>query len=647
MTDRYVCEVEIQVSLYEEDGDLANSTYHHLPGECTQPEFWLEQHYPHAYPPDWFTGYGEPANVTSSMDEYGIYEFEFRASASNMSHHSNWTIEWDVWIDGEHYHDEWMDDYGSGNVSAEGYDTVIYGVEYHDYYSVLFSVMTDRYVCEVEIQVSLYQDGDLANSTYHHLPGECTQPDIKIEQYDHWNGSWDMPTNATYWASEFGNYSFEFLMLGQNMSWHRNWTMVYDVVIDGYADENMSWNVSVPWGDESYTSPLTFNTGYSACYVEIDARLVDSDTGEAVASTYHNLTGDCMQDSDGDGFHDGIDSFPDDPTEWYDSDDDGYGDNSDAFPWDSEEWLDTDDDGIGNNADDDDDDDGVNDDDDLDNDGDGVDDDDDDFPDDPDEWSDSDGDGMGDNSDEFPDDANETTDTDGDGIGDNADDDTDGDGTPDDLDDAPLNPLVTTDSDGDGVGDEDDAFPNNKDEWADTDGDGVGNNADLDDDDDGFTDSMDHFPLNPGENSDSDRDGVGDNSDAFPDDPRERYDSDGDGVGDNADAFPSDRLDWADSDGDGVGDNVDAFPSNPNEFVDSDGDGVGNNADAFPYDDSETADSDGNGVGDNAQAAQTGPDPEPVEEEDDGLFGLPGFSGAMVLVSMLGAAILVAGRRRQ
>ncbi|MDP7092386.1 MAG: hypothetical protein QF448_06255, partial [Candidatus Thalassarchaeaceae archaeon] len=92
---------------------------------------------------------------------------------------------------------------------------------------------------------------------------------------------------------------------------------------------------------------------------------------------------------------------------------------------------------------------------------------------------------------------------------------------------------------------------------------------------------------------------------------------------------------------------VDAFPSNPNEFVDSDDDGVGNNADAFPYDDSETADSDGNGVGDNAQAAQTGPDPEPVEEEDDGLFGLPGFSGAMVLVSMLGAAILVAGRRRQ
>ena len=42
MTDRYVCEVEIQVSLYQ-DGDLANSTYHHLPGECTQPELWLEQ----------------------------------------------------------------------------------------------------------------------------------------------------------------------------------------------------------------------------------------------------------------------------------------------------------------------------------------------------------------------------------------------------------------------------------------------------------------------------------------------------------------------------------------------------------------------------------------------------------------------------
>lgn len=39
-------------------------------------------------------------------------------------------------------------------------------------------------------------------------------------------------------------------------------------------------------------------------------------------------------DSDGDGYPDSSDVFPDDPTEWMDSDGDGVGDNSDAFPFD-------------------------------------------------------------------------------------------------------------------------------------------------------------------------------------------------------------------------------------------------------------------------------------------------------------------------
>jgi len=39
-------------------------------------------------------------------------------------------------------------------------------------------------------------------------------------------------------------------------------------------------------------------------------------------------------DTDGDGYPDSSDVFPDDPTEWLDSDGDGVGDNSDAFPHD-------------------------------------------------------------------------------------------------------------------------------------------------------------------------------------------------------------------------------------------------------------------------------------------------------------------------
>ena len=56
-------------------------------------------------------------------------------------------------------------------------------------------------------------------------------------------------------------------------------------------------------------------------------------------------------DSDGDGYGDISDAFPNDPTEWLDTDGDGIGDNSDAFPSDSTEWSDQDGDGIGDNSD--------------------------------------------------------------------------------------------------------------------------------------------------------------------------------------------------------------------------------------------------------------------------------------------------------
>ena len=56
-------------------------------------------------------------------------------------------------------------------------------------------------------------------------------------------------------------------------------------------------------------------------------------------------------DTDGDGYPDGDDAFPNDPTEWADTDGDGVGDNGDAFPLDPTESVDTDGDGVGDNAD--------------------------------------------------------------------------------------------------------------------------------------------------------------------------------------------------------------------------------------------------------------------------------------------------------
>ena len=80
-------------------------------------------------------------------------------------------------------------------------------------------------------------------------------------------------------------------------------------------------------------------------------------------------------------------------TEPLDSDGDGYDDESDEFPNDETEWSDSDSDGVGDNSDD--------------------------FPDDASETKDSDGDGYGDNGDAFPNDSTQWADRDGDGYGDN------------------------------------------------------------------------------------------------------------------------------------------------------------------------------------------------------------------------------------
>ncbi len=85
-----------------------------------------------------------------------------------------------------------------------------------------------------------------------------------------------------------------------------------------------------------------------------------------------------VRDTDGDGYADSKDAFPNDPNEYVDADLDGVGDSSDEFPTDSTQWADSDDDGYGDNPL------GINPDA---------------FPSDSSEWRDTDSDGVGDNSD--------------------------------------------------------------------------------------------------------------------------------------------------------------------------------------------------------------------------------------------------------
>jgi len=86
-------------------------------------------------------------------------------------------------------------------------------------------------------------------------------------------------------------------------------------------------------------------------------------------------------DSDGDGYDNQVDMFPNNSSEWFDSDLDGVGDNLDQFPNDASEIIDTDSDGVGDNSD------AFN----LDQ-----------FPLDASETLDSDLDGVGDNRDQYP-----------------------------------------------------------------------------------------------------------------------------------------------------------------------------------------------------------------------------------------------------
>lgn len=240
--------------------------------------------------------------------------------------------------------------------------------------------------------------------------------------------------------------------------------------------------------------------------LDMDGVLNDQDDcpNQAGTSTV-DLTG--CPDTDGDGYSDAGDAFPNNASEWMDSDGDGVGDNTDIFPNDANETMDSDGDGVGDNSDA--------------------------FPYDANETADSDSDGVGDNTDVFPLDFFEFQDSDGDGVGDNGDA-------------FPYDANETMDSDGDGVGDNADAFPNDATETRDSDGDGIGDNADqyplidnfLDTDGDTVVDLLDVFPTDQTQWMDADGDSYGDNT-----------------TGNNPDAFPTLSTQWSDVDGDGYGDN--------------------------------------------------------------------------------------------
>jgi hypothetical protein len=187
----------------------------------------------------------------------------------------------------------------------------------------------------------------------------------------------------------------------------------------------------------------------------------------------------------------------------------------------------------------------------------------------------------------------------------------------------------------------------------------------LDTDGDGYSDAdenwsiedgADAWPIDSSQHSDTDGDGYGDNSagtegdscphgDSTQSSTIDRWgctDTDGDGYSDadggwlahpdgSADAFPNDDTQWHDADGDGHGDNADGtdydhFTIDPTQWEDEDGDGLnksestshcgddlsGNNPDLYPNDPTQCKDTDGDGFGDNPEGI-TMPDLFPLD----------------------------------
>jgi hypothetical protein len=384
-------------------------------------------------------------------------------------------------------------------------------------------------------------------------------------------------SSATYYITHAGPPGFAYIEIISEDSWF---------------DDNFDYTVAVSVDKDER------DTDFDGFYDD------DDDCPDDAGTSTEDLSG--CEDSDGDGWSDIGDRFPNEPSQWSDQDQDGFGDNVNGVDADSCPllWGDSQEDRLGCP--------------DRDNDG----------------WSDPDVWGewgpvwtTGDGADAFWEDDTQWGDYDFDGYGDNWHDDSwnesrvplgigqwmDGATNPDYC---PMEQGYSSedrngcpDSDGDGYSDPDgnwtsqwdgaDAFPFDETQWADRDLDGHGDNPDGN--------APDHFPDNPTQWDDTDGDGWGDNQheeatqvDYFPTDPTQWADYDRDGFGDNASGnMPDsctdspgssfhDRYGCPDADGDGYSNPDSNWPSHPDGF-----------ADAFPSIGSQYHDIDGDGYGDN------------------------------------------------
>ena len=172
--------------------------------------------------------------------------------------------------------------------------------------------------------------------------GECVDseeiPPITMNGINSWCAT------TQIWFENLANNSD-----GDDPVWVAMWDLHYNVTTDdsgqitiyypgdGPDEDQLGFNGTFCGGASEEVNMVLMSWSYGNSTVTSDC--VDLMAGEYVDSI-EIVFG--SPDTDGDGYNDFDDRFPEDPEEWADSDDDGVGDNSDDFPNDPEETNDAD-----------------------------------------------------------------------------------------------------------------------------------------------------------------------------------------------------------------------------------------------------------------------------------------------------------------
>ena len=365
-----------------------------------------------------------------------------------------------------------LGDLGIGTTSTTYTSTWSYISSQQQFKSISSSTNAKR-TCAISVQNELYcwgQKGTGSSPSYDSIPTKYTPP-------IHYNS---LLEGTAYGQLNIENSNGQVINLSNyNISGNlpQGLTFAQDGTINGspnYTTDNKNWTVTISNATHHWNFSLELEIIQDTDYDLVPNSEDTDDDNDGVPDTLDscpiqagNSTADqrgCL-DTDGDGYSNLGDPFPNDKTQWSDQDGDRYGDNASGTRADDcpNAYGDSRKNGTFG-------------------------------------CPDADGDGWADSQDAFDADSSQWNDSDGDGYGDEFSG-FQGDGCKNTAGNSTIDRYGCVDTDGDGYSDFGDAFDNNPTQWIDSDGDGYGNNQSAN------ATQSDAFPSDGTQWNDADGDG--------------------------------------------------------------------------------------------------------------------------------------------